>query len=266
MENNPRAVFERLFGDSGSSDPAIIQRRLRQKKSILDSVLEKATGVSRAVGVTDRTRFDDYLQSIRDVERRIQNAEAQSEREIPLVEQPAGVPEAFPEYVQMMFDLQILAYQADLTRVGSFLLVREISSRSHPEIGEPEGHHSLSHHGSNPEKMARFARVNTHYVAQFAKYIEKLQATPDGDGSLLDHTLVLYGSNHGDANKHDPHELPIVIFGADKIKGGRHIRYNHEQLPNLHVTLLNAVGVPVEKVGDSKSRIELEPLSLTPSV
>ena len=262
MENNPRAVFERLFGDSGSSDPAIVQRRLRQKRSILDSVLEKATGVSRAVGATDRTRFDDYLQSIRDVERRIQNAEARNEREIPVVEQPDGIPEEFPAYAQLMFDLQILAYQADLTRVGTFLLVREISGRSHPEIGESEGHHSLSHHGNDPEKMRRFTKVNVHYMTQFATYLEKLQAIPDGDGSLLDHTLVLYGSNHGDANKHDPHELPIVIFGADKIKGGRHIRYDHEQLPNLHVTLLNTLGVPVEKVGESTGKIELEPLSL----
>lgn len=257
MEDNPRAVFERLFGDAGTSDPLIRQRRLREKSSILDSVLQKALGLSKTVGPSDQSRFDDYLQSIRDVERRIQTAEAQSDRDLPLVVQPAAVPETFPDYAHLMIDLQVLAYQADLTRVSTFMLAKELSGRSFPEIGVPEGHHGLSHHGNNPEKMAQFAKVNAHHASMLAYFAERLQAANDGDGSLLDHTLVLYGSCHGDPNKHDPHDLPIVIFGADKIKGGRHIRYEHEQLPNLHVTLLNNLGVPIEKVGDSTGEMQL---------
>ena len=258
MEDNPRAVFERLFGDAGTSDPLIRQRRLREKASILDSVLEKALGVRKAVGASDQARFDDYLQSIRDVERRIQTAEEQSDRDLPLVVQPAAVPELFPDYAHLMLDLNVLAYQADLTRVSTFMLAKELSGRSFPEIGVPEGHHGLSHHGNNPEKMAQFAKVNAHHTSMLAYFAEKLQAAQEPDGSLLDHTLILYGSCHGDPNKHDPHDLPIVIFGADKIKGGRHIRMEHEQVPNLHVTLLNSLGVPVEKVGDSTGSISLD--------
>ena len=261
MEDNPRAAFERLFGDAGSSDPAVRLQRLRERRSILDSVLAKANALNRSVGPSDQRRFEEYLQSIRDVERRIQTAESQSDRALPLVTQPGSIPETFPEYAKLMLDLQALAYQADLTRVCTFMMAKELSGRSYPEIGMSEGHHALSHHGDNPDKKALLARLNAHHTSMLAYFVDKLQSTSDGDGSLLDHTVILYGSCHGDPNKHDPHELPIVVFGADQIKGGRHIRYSHAQLPNLHVTLLNKLGVPVERVGDSTGSLALEPLT-----
>jgi hypothetical protein len=261
MEDNPRAVFERLFGDAGSTDSKVRVRRLREKRSILDSVLEKAQGLNKTIGPSDQHRFEEYLQSIRDVERRIQTAEGQSGRELPLVTQPGAIPEQFPEYARLMLDLQVLAYQTDLTRVSTFMMAKEISGRTYPEIGMSEGHHALSHHGDNPDKKALLAKLNAHHVSMLAHFVDKLQSTSDGDGSLLDRTIILYGSCHGDPNKHDPHELPVVVFGADQIKGGRHVRYSHAQLPNLHVTLLNKLGVPVDKVGDSTGPLSLEPLS-----
>jgi Protein of unknown function (DUF1552) len=263
MESNPRAVFERLFGDSGSTDPMVRLKRLKQKRSILDSVLEVATGVHTAVGPTDRHLFDEYLQSIRDVERRLQIAEAKSARELPVVEQPASAPTDFAEYAKMMFDLQVLAYQADLTRVATFMMAKEINSRTYPEIGVSDGHHSLSHHGNDPEKKELLARVNGYHTTMFAYFLEKLQSTQDGDGSLLDHSILLYGSGHGDPNIHDPHELPIIVVGGGAVRrgDGRHIRYSGAQLPDLHVSLLNKLDVPVERVGDSTGRLPIDPES-----
>src|SRR5262245_14662636 len=260
MEDKPRSAFERLFGDAGTTDPAIRIRRLREKRSILDAVLEKAMGVKSKVGPADARQIDQYLEAIRDVERRIQTAEAQSDRQLPRVIQPGPIPETFPEYAKLMLDLQVLAYQADITRVATFMMAKEVSGRTFPEIGVSEGFHALSHHGDNPAKMAQLAKVNAHHVSMLAHFVERLQSTPDGDGSLLDHTMILYGSGHGDPNKHDPHELPILIVGGDQIKGGRHIRYSHAQLPNLHMTLLNKFGVPVEHVGVSTGQLEIEPL------
>ena len=174
-----------------------------------------------------------------------------------------SAPDTFPEYARMMIDLMVLAYQADLTRVSAFMLAKEISGRTFPEIGISEGFHALSHHGDNPEKKAQLARINTHMTSMLAYFLEQMEASPEGDGSLLDHGLVLYGSNHGDPNKHEPRELPILVFGGDAIKGGRHVRYHERaQLPDLHVTLLNSVGVPVERVGASRERLPIEPLSL----
>ena len=263
MQDNPRAVFERLFGDTGSTDPAIRAQRLREQRSVLDSVLEKTKKLSARLGAGDRGRFDQYLQSIRDVEQRMERAEAQSSRELPVVAQPTSIPETFPEYAQLMIDLMVLAYQADLTRVASFMLAKEISGRTFPEIGVPEGFHALSHHGNQPQKKAALAKINAHMTSMLAYFLEKLAASPEGSGSLLDHGVVLYGSNHGDPNRHEPRELPILVFGGDHIKGGRHVRYHDRaQLPNLHVALLNGVGVPVEQVGVSTERLALDPLSL----
>ena len=263
MENNPRTVFERLFGDSGSTDPEVRRRRLQERASILDSVLEKARSLRGRVGPADGRKFEEYLQSIRDVEQRIQVAEAQVERELPLVDQPSGAPVAFADYAKLMFDLQALALQADLTRVTTFMLAKEVNSRTYPEIGVSEGHHALSHHGNDPEKIAQLAQVNTYHTTMLAHFLEKLQSTPDGDGSLLDHSIVLYGSGHGNANIHEPKELPILVLGggAGQLKGGRHIRYAGAELPNLHVTLLNKLGVPVESVGDSTGRLPVETIS-----
>jgi hypothetical protein len=262
MEDNPRAVFEALFGDSGSTDAAARIRRLQDKRSILDSVLEKARSVGGRVGESDRRRFDEYLQSIRDVEHRLENAEAQSARELPRFAQPAAVPEGFPNYAKLMMDLLVLAYQADLTRVATFMLAKELSGRTYPEIGVSEGHHALSHHGDSPDKLAQLAKINAHHTSMLAYLVEKLHATPDGDGSLLDHSVLLYGSGHGDPNKHDPKELPILVFGGTELKGGRHIRYaSRAQLANVHVSLLNRVGVPVESVGDVTGGLPIEPLT-----
>jgi hypothetical protein len=261
MEDNPRAVFERLFGDTGTTDAAARARRLQDRRSILDSVLDKARTMRTGLGEGDRLRFDEYLQSIRDVEHRVQTAEAQSGRELPQFDQPAAVPGTFPEYAKLMLDLLVLAYQADLTRVGTFMLAKELSGRTYPEIGVSEGHHALSHHGDAPDKLADLAKVNAHHASMVAYFAEKLQALRDGDGTLLDHGVILFGSGHGDPNKHDPKALPIVVFGGTSLKGGRHIRFDHAQLPNLHVTLLNQIGVPVERVGDSTERLALEPLA-----
>ena len=263
MQDNPRAVFERLFGDTGSTDPVVRAKRLQDQRSILDSVLDKTHKLSGSLGSDDRRRFDQYLQSIRDVELRMERAEASSGRELPVVEQPMSVPETFPEYARLMIDLLVLAYQADITRVSAFMLAKELSGRTFPEIGVSEGFHALSHHGNSPEKMAALVKVNGHMTSMLAYFLEKMQASPEGDGSMLDHGGILYGSNHGDPNKHEPRELPILVFGGDRIKGGRHIRYHERaQLPDLHVTLLNEVGVPIEKVGDSNEKLPLKSLSL----
>jgi hypothetical protein len=263
MEANPRAVFERLFGDSGSTDPAIRAKRLQQKRSILDSVMERAAGLSNRLGSSDRTLMGEYLESIRDVERRVQMAEAQSERDLPLIEQPAAAPAAFADYAKLMYDLQVLAFQADLTRVATFMMAKEVNSRTYPEIGVSDGHHSLSHHGDVPEKKALLARVNGYHVSMFAHFLQRLQETKDGDGTLLDRCVLLYGSGHGDPNIHEPKQLPLIVAGGAVVPSGkgRHIRYHGEQLPNLHVTLLNKVGVPVDHVGVSTGPLELEPLS-----
>jgi len=262
MQDNPRAVFERLFGDTGSTDPSVRAKRLREQRSILDSVLEKTRQLSDRLGSDDRRRFDQYLQSVRDVEQRLERAEAQSGRELPVVEQPMSAPETFPEYAHLMIDLMVLAYQADITRVSAFMLAKELSGRTFPEIGVSEGFHALSHHGNSPEKMADLVKVNAHMTTMLSYFLEKMRASTEGNGSLLDHGVILYGSNHGDPNKHEPRELPILVFGGNAIKGGRHIRYhNRVQLPDLHVTLLNAAGVPIEQVGASTKKASLPSLS-----
>jgi hypothetical protein len=262
MEDNPRAVFERLFGDAGTTEGKARAKRLREKRSILDSVLDKARMLGESAPASDRRLFDEYLQSIRDVERRLETAEAQSSRELPVFAQPAAVPATFPEYAKLMLDLQVLAYQADLTRVSTFMLAKELSGRTYPEIGVAEGHHALSHHGDKEEKLAMLTKVNAHHTSMLAYFLERMQAIPDGDGTLLDHTMVLYGSGHGDPNKHDPINVPLAVFGGDLIKGGRHVRHDHEQVANVHLALLHELGVPAERVGDSKQAIPLEAISL----
>jgi hypothetical protein len=254
MENDPRAVFERLFGASDTTDRAARLARIEEERSLLDAVSEKIGGLKRRLGHRDIVKLDEYLDAIRDVERRIQRAEEQSARELPTVERPAGIPGTFQEHAKLMFDLQVLAYQTDLTRVITFMVAREVSSRAYPEIGVPDPHHPLSHHQGDREKIAKVEKVNTYHVETFAYYLDKLRSTVDGDATLLDNTMILYGSGMGDGNTHSHHNLPVLLVGggAGQLKGGRHIRYEKDApLTNLYVSVLDKLGIPTEQFGDS---------------
>jgi Protein of unknown function (DUF1552) len=258
-ENNPRVVFERMFGDSVSTDPKARRARIAQDKSVLDSVIQEAATLKGSLGQNDRVKIVEYLDAIRDVERRIQRAEEQSARELPIVEHPAGVPATFDDHVQLMCDLQVLAYQADLTRVVTFMLGREFSGVTYPQIGVPDAHHPITHHQQEPEKIVKVAKINAYQVTKFAYLLERMRATPDGDGSLLDHATLIYGTGMGDCNAHDPRNIPVLLAGggAGHLKGGRHIRYPKETpLANLHLTLLDKFGVNLDRIGDSTGRID----------
>jgi hypothetical protein len=263
MENNPRVVFERLFGDTGSTNPAVRQARLLKDASLLDSVTERAADLQRGLGPQDRSKLNQYLDAVRDVERRIQKAEEQSSRELPVMDQPAGVPATFGEHARLMFDLQALAYQTDLTRVTTFMLGREITGRTYAEIGVPDAHHPISHHQSDPEKFVKLTKINTYHVSLFAEFLEKLRATPDGDGSLLDHVTILYGAGMSDPNSHGSRNLPLALVGGGARAGGaRHIKYAEDTpLANLHLTLLDKMGVRIDRLGHSTGRLAVEPLT-----
>ena len=262
-EAHPRIVFERLFGEGGSA--ADRRASLRKRASLLDWIREDATRLQNTLGPEDRARVGQYLDTVREVERRIQQAEAGTlDDQLPDLDRPAGVPAAYADHARLMFDLQVLALQGDVTRVMTFQLARETSNRTYPEIGVPDPHHPLTHHGNDPEKIAKMAKINAFHVSLFAYYLEKLKATPDGDGSLLDHSLVLYGSGMGNPNIHDHVNLPVVVAGgaAGRVKGGRHIRYTEPTpLANLHLTLLERVGVRMDAFADSKGKVD-ELLSL----
>ena len=258
-ENNPRAVFERLFGDSESTDTKARLARIQDNRSILDSVSDKVSSLERRLGNGDRNKLTEYLEAVRDVERRIQIAERQSDRELPLVERPSGaIPPSFEEHARLMIDLQVLAYQTDLTRVITFMISKELSNRTYPEIEVPDPHHPLSHHIGDPKKLEKLERVQTFHMRQFAYYLERLAATPDGDGSLLDNALIMYGSGMSDSNTHNCLDLPILLAGGGGgVRGGRHLRFpKGTPLTNLYLTLLDKMGVPAESIGDSTGRIE----------
>jgi hypothetical protein len=260
VEYRPRAVFERLFGDSDSTDPAVRRARMQKDRSILDSVAEAAARLMRTVGPSDRARLGEYLEGMRDVERRIQRAEEQSSREFPTVDRPAGIPASFEEHVALMLDLQVLAFQNDLTRVITFMLGPEQSNRTYPEIGVPEVHHGLSHHQHDSQKLAKIAQIDAYHTKIFRSYLEKLQATPDGDGSLLDHLTILFGCSMSDGNDHLLQNLPVLVAGGSngRLKGGRHLRYpKGTPISNLYVTLLDMVGVPLNTFGDSTGTLDL---------
>lgn len=257
-EAHPRAVFERLFGEGGSAE----QRReaLRERASLLDSVREDIARVQPKLGPADRARVDSYLTSVREAERQIQRAEtAAADNPAPDVDRPRGVPAAYADHARLMFDLQLLAYQGDVTRVVTFQLARELSGRTYPEVGVPDPHHPLSHHGNDPEKVEKISRINRFHVSLFAEYLEKLKATPDGDGSLLDHTVLLYGSGMGNPSTHDHDNLPILVAGGSAcgVRGGRHVKFARgTPLANLHLTLLDRVGVYIDSFGDSTGKVE----------
>jgi hypothetical protein len=264
MEWNPRAVFERLFGDSGSTNRAARDARLRQHKSILDSVTEKLASLKRELGPQDQTKVDQYADAVRDVERRIERAEQQSGLELPALEQPQGAPPVFEDHLALMLDLQLLAFQSDLTRVISFMLGKEQSARPYPQIGVPEAHHPLSHHNDVPELIAHMSKINRYHTQLFSKYLERLRATPDGDGSLLDHTTILYGSGISNSTRHSGDNLPLLVMGggAGTLKGGRHLTYSGKPtMANLLVTLMDKMDVPVERVGGSTGKLPLDTLS-----
>jgi hypothetical protein len=265
MEFNPRAVFEKLFGDTGTTDRAAREARLQQHKSLLDSVSEKLASLKRSLGAQDQTRVEEYTESVRDVERRIQKAEEQRDLDLPAMDQPQGVPPVFEDHLALMLDLQVLAFQSDLTRVISFMISKEQSARPYPQIGVPEAHHPLSHHGEQPELIARMSKINRYHAELFSKYLARLRATPDGDGSLLDHTTILYGSGISNSNRHSGDNLPILLLGggAGRLQGGRHIAFaDKPSMANLLVTLMDKLDVPVDRIGGSTGRLPIDTLSM----
>jgi hypothetical protein len=265
MEWNPRVVFERLFGDTGSTDWAAREKRLRQQSSILDSVNEKLNGIKRDLGADDKRKVEEYTESVRDVERRVQMAEGQRNVELPSFDQPLGAPPVFEDHLALMFDLQMLAFRADLTRVISFMLSKEQSPRPYPQIGVPEAHHPLSHHNNIPELIEKMSKINRYHTELFAKQLAAMKATPDGDGNLLDHSTILYGAGISNSNGHSGNDLPIVLLGggAGTWKGGRHIKYaDKPSMANLLMTIMDKFNMPVEKVGGSNGKLLLEPVSL----
>ena len=257
-EAHPRVVFERLFGEGGNADAR--RAALRNRASLLDSFTKDIARIKQRVGVPDRVRLDQYLDSVRQVEREIERGEkAVTENKTPDLDRPVGVPAAFADHAKLMFDLQILAFQADITRVITFQLTREQSNRTYPDIGVPDPHHPTSHHGNDPVKVAKIAKINTHHVSLFSDFLQRMKATPDGDGSLLDHSIYLYGSGMGNPSLHDHENLPILVAGgaATGLKGGRHIRYEKgTNLANLHLTLLDRVGIHLDSFVDSTGKVE----------
>ena len=259
IENDPRAVFERLFGTSGSTDPAARLARLQRDRSILDIIGDRLTSLQLVIGPGDRIKVDEYVDAVRDVERRIEMAERQNTRELPVVDQPVGVPGDYAEHARLMMDLLALAYQTDLTRISTFMLAREVSGRAYPEIGVPDSHHPLSHHQDEPAKLERLHKINEYHFQQFAYLVDKLASLPEGDGSMLDSTLFLYGTGISDSNTHFHDDLPIALVGGKQvgIKGGRYIRYPEDTpLANLHMSILEKLGVPVDALGDSTGQLD----------
>ncbi|WP_288457028.1 DUF1552 domain-containing protein [uncultured Sphingomonas sp.] len=249
---NPRDVFERLFGDGDALDPASRLAQARRQTSILDFVREDTARLSSTLGQDDRHKLDEYLEATREIEKRIQRAVAGGAGDAAAgIERPAGIPDSFDQHVRLMIDLQVLAMQADITRVGTFMIGRELSNRTYPEIGVPDSHHMLSHHGNSPEKMAKLARINRHHMEYFAYYLKRMAETKDGEASLLDRTLVLRGSAFGDSNEHDHMDLPVVVAGG-LVPGGRHVAVEKgTTMSNLLLAALNVLDVPATAFGDS---------------
>ena len=261
-EQHPRIVFERLFGDGGSASAR--QARIRSRSSILDSVQAEASRVATSLGAGDKAKLGEYLDSVREIERRIQHVETQP-ADLELPDRPTDVPASFDAHTKLMFDLQALAWQADITRVFSMIMSRELSSRTFPTIGVPEQHHAVSHHRNDPELIGKKARIDIYQSQLMAYFLERLQATPDGDGTLLDHSLVLYGGGMGDGNLHRHADLPCLLAGSlgGQFKTGRHLRYEpNTPMANLLLTMMDAAGVRVDQFGDSTGKLSLDPLTL----
>jgi hypothetical protein len=251
-------VFEWLFGSGGSNEERAARRE--ENRSILDSVTQSINRLQKSLGAGDRTRVNEYLEAVRDIERRIQKIEEQnSSSPLALPDRPVGIPEQWEDHAKLMFDLQVAAYQADVTRVITFMLGRELNGTVYPGSGVPDGHHNLTHHRYDPVKVAKVEKINAYHIKVFSEhYLEKLRATPDGDGSLLDHLLILYGGGISDGNLHDHSNLPLVLVGgASHLKGGRHLKYpDKTPMTNLLVSVLGKFGMPMEHLGDSNGRLE----------
>jgi hypothetical protein len=257
MEINPRKVFERMFGSGGSSKDRLA--RISEDRSILDAITKEAASMELQVGAADRNTLSQYLENVREIERRIQRAEkSQDDEALVLPDRPAGVPFDYEEHITLMFDLMALAYQANVTRVSTFMVAREVSNRTYPQVGVTDGHHAISHHQNRPEKMDKNVKIQTYNIGLFKHFLDRLANTPDGDGSLLDHTVLIYGSNMSNSNAHDHFPLPNLVVGgaAGTLKGHRHLRYpDHTPMTNLLVSVLDKVGVREEKLGDSTGRL-----------
>jgi hypothetical protein len=266
MESNPRAIFERMFGEGGSTDPAARLAQVKRNRSILDFVSQDIARVLGRVGPSDRVRLAEYLEGIRDVERRIQRAEEQTAtaREVPDMERPSGAPAKYDEQAKLMFDLQVLAFQTDMTRVITFQMSHEKSERAYREIGIDEGHHALSHHQGDAGMMAKAARIDLFQAQLFAHFLDRLRSTPEGDGNLLDYVAILYGSGLSDGNLHKCTDLPILLVGGagGRIKQGRHAKYPlNTPMANLHLAMLDMAGIEVDKFADSTGVLDVLPVA-----
>ncbi len=256
MEINPRVVFERLFGDGGSIEQR--QARMRQDQSILDAVAQQANRLGATLPAADRVTMSDYLDNVREIERRIQLAEKQSGLQTDLPAAPVGIPESFEEHIKLMFDLQVVAFQTDLTRVSTYMLARELSQRTYPQVNCNDPHHSVSHHQNDPVKLAALTRLQNFHMQLFAYYLDKLRSTPDGDGTLLDHSMILYGSNMSNSNLHNHFPLPVLLVGGagGRLAGNRHLKYaDHTPMTNLLMSMLGKLDIPMEHLGDSSGTL-----------
>jgi hypothetical protein len=257
MEINPRKVFERLFG--GGSTPEERLARKQEDRSILDAILNETNGLKKTLGKHDQATVSDYLESVREIERRIQNSAAEVSSDITLPDEPVGIPYSYQQHLDIMYDLIALAYQANITRVVTFMVAREESNRTYPQVGVPDGHHATSHHQNRPEKLEKLVKIQSYHVQQLARFLDKLKSTPDGEGSLLDHSMILYGSNMSNSNVHNHFPLPTLLAGggAGQLKGGRHLKYSdHTPMTNLLLTVLSKSGIEMENLGDSTGILE----------
>jgi len=252
MEINPRVVFERLFGEGGTTAEQL--DHLSEDRSVLDGITQQVKRLEGNLGPRDRTRMDQYLDDVREIERRIQRASKQVGTSLTVPDAPVGIPDSWEEHVKLLFDLMALSYQADISRIFTFMVAREVSQRTYPQVGVPDPHHATSHHMNNPEKLAKLVKIQNYHVSLLAYFLGKLRATPDGDGNLLDHSLILYGSAMSNSNIHNHSPLPILLAGGacGRVKGDRHLKYPEgTPMANLLVSYLNKVGIATEKVGDS---------------
>jgi hypothetical protein len=258
MENNPQVIFEKLFGDGSTNADRAARKQL--SRSLLDSVMEQVGSLQKDLPAGDRTRLHDYLDDVREIERRIQKAELQIPADLKLPEAPVGVPESFDEHFKIMFDLQVLAFRTEITRVATMMYARDTSGAVYPQSGVRDGFHVASHHSNSRPNMDKFALINRYHVQMLAYFLEKLKATPDGDGNLLDHSMVLYGSSMSNGNQHDHDPLPLILAGgaAGQLQGGRHIQNQpHTPMSNLLLSMLDKLGVRADQFGDSSGRMEI---------